>query len=483
MSEYGINIILYPREYNKRGHESLHSVRGVTSDGREINVKLRVPDKYLSLPYVPKISELADVDPRTQRYCMSSPDNSKFNREGVLLFSGAKKESTKRTKIDTYVASWVEVLANSSESADPILGFGRMEVNRSSRKISSIEKELSLYIANRASPDSIKALEDELNNPKNFSYSAIYYDIDAISTFGLKDKSRLKDFIIQAVNKNTSRGRIGGFLIRAIDRNGLIVKSSVREFFPRFSTISIGVNVGKVLFEEKRTELSAILTELDYFQFEIVPLLRVTTGPKSSEYYGEKDRYQKLINIFYQNGEPSICRIISRTTEYSDEGTTLLYRTYPLSVPLGHPGKLSANGLTNLKFREDTDHRQSFELREQDLIERPVGLTCDSSVIKRAYWLLDEILLDTANIIKDAKIHQSDEDSLGKEIYPKTNTEEFDNDEDSSDLDSENIHSGFIDKDLKSIEIQKPREKIETKNKGQADNLTGIAAFLTKRNA
>lgn len=450
----GINIILYPREYNKRGHEHLHSVKGMTIDGNEINVKLRIPDKYIAYDHIPRISDLANTDPKAKKYCLSSKNNCLRTREGVLLFSGAIKESDKKSKIDTYVASWVEVLANSSDSPDPMLGFGRIEVNKSSKKINSIQKELAFQIRNCADKETIDSLDQELINPKNYSYSAIYYIVNKACLFGVKDRTRLKEHIIQSVNNFTELGKVGGFMIRAYTSTGRIKKNSYREYFPRHSTISSGINIGKVLFEDKRTELSEILTLPDVVNFEIVPLVKVTTGPKSSEYYGSSERYKKILRTFYNGSEPILCRMISRTTEYIESGTTLLYKAYPLSVSLGHPAKLSKDGVLNILF----DHEKDTKGNSTSLLNlegRKIGMTRNIKVLQRASWMLNEKI----------------------PLLIKTNTDSNSALPNKNESTASSSTTNYVEKKPDNLE-----QEIVQKPDNVGDKLTGMAAFLARKN-
>jgi hypothetical protein len=389
-STNGINIILYPREYNKRGHETLHSVRGITSSGDEVNVKLRVPEKYKTHDNFPKISELASVDVKSKRYCLSSSVNSKSNREGILLFSGAKKEPIKKNKIDTYIASWVEVLSNGANSPVPIYGFGRMDVNKKSKKTASLKKQLNFHIENNSPQDLINDLQSEVDNPKNYSYSAIHYIHKKVMNFSHTEKIRLKDYFVQVIDNYTKIGKVGGVMIRSFDRNGLVIKSSYKEFFPRYSVVSSGIQIGKITFEDIKDDLFSVFDLPGAIQHEIVPLVKITTGPKSSEYYGDKERYSRLLNMFFDdNLQPKICKMVSRITEYIESGTTLLYKTFPLTIALGHPAKLSKDGIISLRFNSESIGSE-YESNQLNLNGIECGLTNDKSMIKRAYWMLGE---------------------------------------------------------------------------------------------
>lgn len=480
-SSKGINIILYPREYNKRGHETLHSVRGVTSNGDEVNVKLRVPEKYKSHNNFPKISDLASTDVKSKRYCLSSPLNSKENREGILLFSGSKKEPSNKNKIDTYMASWVEVLSNSANSSMPVYGFGRMDINKKSKKTASLLKQLNFHIENNSAQDLINELQNEADNPKNYSYSAIHYVNRKLMIFSHSEKTRLKDYFIQVINNYTEMGKVGGVMIRSFDKSGLVIKSSYKEFFPRYSVVSSGIHIGKITFEDIKDELLSVFDIDGAIQHEIMPLIKITTGPKSSEYYGDKDRFNRLQSMFFDdNKEPKICKMVSRITEYIESGTTLLYKAFPLTIALGHPCKLSKEGIISLRF-SDESRTSEYEDNELNLNGTKCGLTSDISMIKRAYWVLGQN--STAlDYYDDLTSKNEDESTDNTEINDEheENIEQSENKTTTSIIDSE---GESIDDMLIPIDNNKPKETHETiDEKKPVKELTGIAAYLARKN-
>lgn len=514
----GINIILYPREYNKRGNDSLHSVRGVTSAGDEINVKLRVPEKYKTHGNHPTIADLASKDIKSLKYCLASEFNSPKNREGILLFSGAKKEPSKNNKMATYIASWVEVLSNSANAPDPIYGFGRMEINEKSKKTSSLNKQLNFHIENNSPQELIEDLEKELINPKNYSYSVIHYISKKIQSFSLSDKSRLKDYFTQIIDVYTKRGRVGGVMIRAIDRDGLVIKSSYKEYFPKYSLVSSGVQVGKLTYENYRRDLENILKIKGVSQFELMPLVKITTGPKSSEYYGESDRFNRLKRTFFdKNGLPVVCKIVSRVTEYRDSETALLYKAFPLSIPLGHPAKLNKDNLLALQF-ESEGSQSKFDADGLNLEGIKIGLTRNTKIIKRAYWLLgesddsaeyySEVLKSNeteSNISKEDEVIDIEDVSHSKEddiqifepegensIHSIIESEGVDIDELFFTEDSmpENTTGSIEDNNEEQKEAENTldlevsnKEEQQIEKESQSTGLTGMAAFLARRNS
>lgn len=511
----GINIILYPREYNKRGHDSLHSVRGITSSGEEINVKLRVPEKYKSHDNYPKIVDLASTDVKSRRYCLASDLNSKDSREGILLFSGAIKEPTKKNKVATYTAAWVEVLSNSSDSPSPIYGLGRMEINKKSKKTASLNKQLDFHIQNNSAQDLIVNLQAEVDNPKNFSYSSIHYICMKTMLFSTSEKTRIRDYFIQSINNYTKIGKIGGIMIRTLNKDGLVIKNSYNEFFPRYSVVSGGIQVGKITYDSLKEDIDEILNINSSVQVEIMPLVKVTTGPKSSEYYGEKERFNRLKKIFFDDdGNPKICKMVSRITEYSESGTSLLYRTFPLTIPLGHPAKLGKDGLLSFRFDSESNNSQ-FENNNLNLSGIKAGLTTNTSMIKRAYWLIGEnssLIEYHENILSDEKdksqntkennlssINESKGESIEDLISSREDdsiTDEVENNETGNDevKYNENIETeNQVNTDEQSILVSKedvkeePQESskdvVEEENKEPANGLTGMAAFLARKNS
>lgn len=88
MSDY---IVFYPRKYNKRGEEALHSVQGVDSAGNEINVKLRISSALMSHEGCPSIAEFSRTDRKAKMACSASPENSPENPDGILLFTHCER--------------------------------------------------------------------------------------------------------------------------------------------------------------------------------------------------------------------------------------------------------------------------------------------------------------------------------------------------------------------------------------------------------
>lgn len=469
-NKQGINIILYPREYNKRGHENLHSVRGITSAGEEINVKLRIPDKYKNYENKPKISDLASKDPRSIKYCLASDFNSSKNREGVLLFSGAMKEPSRKNKIPTYVASWVEVLSNSSSSPNPIYGFGRMEINKRSKKTVSIQKQLSFHISNNSSQEIISDFEKEINDPKNFSYSSINYLFRKTKSFTPREINAIKGYFSQAIDNFTERGKVGGIMLRGIDYNGLVITSTYSEFFPKYSLVSSGVHIGKLTYENHKSKILEILKNKSISKIELMPLLKITTGPKSSEYYGEPDRFKRLKNTFFDNkNNPKVCKIVSRITEYADSESALLYKLFPLSIPLGHPAKLNKDGLLSLRLDIESSN-SNFEDGELNLEGIEVGATRNKALIKRAYWLLGE---DSNSIDYYTQLTNNSENN--------TNLKENKNIEESKNISNEN--NGNVDNDACSKNnFSADNSQVENENNDK-NNESEISSIIESEGA
>lgn len=134
--EQGNGLIVYPRRYNLRGKAELHSVFGVTPEGLEVNVKLRVPKEYLKEEAgwtIPRVGEFARTDIKAKMPCIATEANGPGpQREGMLIFSAVQPDDT---VANGYVAGWASVLAESANSPEPIVGWGRMEIERNTRAV------------------------------------------------------------------------------------------------------------------------------------------------------------------------------------------------------------------------------------------------------------------------------------------------------------------------------------------------------------
>lgn len=350
MESKGISIILYPRSYNKRGHNSLHSVLGVTPDGQEVNVKLRIEEKHQGQDYTPSIVEFAREDRKALSACIATADNGPEKREGILLFTQAIPDSKSSNSQNTYIAKWASVLAEDADSPEPFFGFARMQIAKNSSAISKLKAKLVEAKKSGASTSEILVLESRLQDTRNFSYPAIFYYPEQGSEIKDSDREGLFKALSQASAMNSRNNLLGGCMLRWVDSQKRVDPSRCVEVFPRF----IGA---KNSFESAVTFAKRIIRDygssllLGGGGIEIIPLVRINTGTVSSAHYGTQRRYETVNRLYYDElGTPLICRASARISYYEHNGRTYLSRLYALTEPLGDPRRLSLDGLFTKLF-------------------------------------------------------------------------------------------------------------------------------------
>ncbi|MCP1674175.1 hypothetical protein J2T57_001277 [Natronocella acetinitrilica] len=375
--EGGINLVLYPREYNRRGEEHLHSVRGVTQDGREVNVKLRIAKSLRDEAKAPRIAEFARTDRRAKSACLASADNGPERREGVLLFSRAIPEGAGRRGVQDYVARWAVVLAEDAESPDPVFGLGRLEVVRDASRARAGGSALS--------PAAASALESD---PRSYLYPAIVYHVEATARLPGGSPEAAETAIAALMEARTAAGIAGGALIRCINADGVCV-GEPSEIFVRFARGSNGYESGAARVRAHLAEERPVWARAREGELLVTPLSRIYHGAAGGSYFGSSARYQSLTRAFFDAaGDPQLCRVAIRVKHYADSGVTQLYRLYPLSPPLGGPGQLDGDGGFTLPGAADALKPAFSPPGAADWIERPL-VRLGGLPPARAAWLLD----------------------------------------------------------------------------------------------
>jgi hypothetical protein len=338
-----LSIVLYPRSYNKRGEESMHSVQGLSQDGTVINVKLRINDGMRKIAVPPSIIEFSRVDINAKSACVATDDNSPENRAGVILFSDVTFEKTELSGMKTYIAKWAVVLANKQDQPDPIFSIGRMHLNKSSGSIRKIRDAIMLAQMNKSPPEDIKELELKLKDPGNFSYPVITYSPEKTLTI----VPSARDAFVNAVLELASDANgvcVPGVLIRKINADNEVYAGCHEEVFARYLPSKLRYQNPNELAEDaiKICGHWAINT-FDGDRLQIFRISKIKSGPVANQFYSETNRLKKL-SYYYQNrlGQPAVCNIAIRVTE-SVTGGFFLYRVYPLGTPLGEPYKLGEN--------------------------------------------------------------------------------------------------------------------------------------------
>lgn len=338
-----MDIILYPRSYNKRGASHLHSVRGLTSTGQLANVKLR-PKPGDGSHNTCSISELARVDRKAQMACIATETNGPDAREGVLLFQGAERDPNSRADDPSFVAPTVEVLAADASCPEPIFGPARIEVRQQSPATKRIQARVEALKESEGGDlvaEEIAALQAELRNPQNFSFPAFIYQPHRAVRM---DKGR-DAFLKQCASiceAGTSEGFVGGVLIRTLKDDGSPYSGRHWEIHLRFKISLEGHESGTDLMQDwcdKRwPELAAGET------LEAIPFIRVNNAYRGNYYYGAPERYRHINEVFFDDhGEPMVCNCVVTVNRSQESGLHLLHRVFPISPPLCRPSDLASH--------------------------------------------------------------------------------------------------------------------------------------------
>lgn len=389
----GINIILYPRSYNKRGDESGHSVFGVTDDGTEICVRLKISEQYKDNDWTPSIAEFSREDFRAKMVCVARQDNSKKNREGVLLFSSATpvfSANKQSPGIQTYIAKWAHVLSEGKHTPEPVFAISRVEINSESATVRKIREDIRFLGDDPAKEDEIKQLNEMALDPRNFLYSAIMYHNEGLVTIP-SERSNLVSVVSEMLDIKRAEGIINGFMIRKVDQNGFVIKGSCREFFT-FYLRSKERNQNGLEFLERN---GGRLDEHGYLdgdhRLEIMPISKIQGSKVASNYYGSPENFKRLIKISGDNENKRACRSVVKSNATSGN-SVILNRVFPLSSLSGNPELLSKDGLFNKCYVGEKIKLANNTPSSEELVERPAGELVFSEIpVFRAEWLFSII--------------------------------------------------------------------------------------------
>lgn len=352
------SLILYPRAYNQRGGEHLHSVVGLTRDGREVNVKLRLEETHLGKPNAPSIAEFAREDRKARQACIAHPENGPDRREGVLLFTRVVEDTTNRGPLPVYIARWAVVLAEDADSPEPLIGYGRLAIERETPERRRLLRELE--DARQAGSDT-SVIEAALADGTKFQYPAIVYHPEELTQHDHEDRSGILKAISQAVDTHTRMGVAGGVLLRARTRDDRLANHLAPEVFSKYVVTArryqTGDEVAADIEHRQLGQICALGPVVD-----VLPLSRIHSGPRGNQYYGAPDKLKQSERLYErEEGEPAICRVAIRLTIFDDTQNTLLSRIYAMSGPLGAPAQLDRHGV-HLAFANPSDALHSESL-------------------------------------------------------------------------------------------------------------------------
>ena len=338
------NIILYPRSYNKRGDESLHSVQGVTAEGEEVNVKLRIPANAKIIGAKPSIAEFARDDYGAKNVCLATPENGPENPGGMLLFTGCEPDGSNRKGITSYIARWAHRLVADKDSPSPIQGLGRVDVSKMTSKNRGLATDIRAL--REAKPqgweERVAILETQLNNTVEFQYQLRMYRTAETRSFSLADREQWESHFSQLIDTQNVRGaRIGAF-VRIRQEGGKYLPEVASEMLPLFMTKTQRYQTGAEVLQwlhRQNPELPGLGEDA---QIVIVPIECHTAGTVFRKHYGAPERYSRLLQQYYPGGRAELCHLIASRSMH--EGEPMLLRAHPLTPPLAIPSKLAEDG-------------------------------------------------------------------------------------------------------------------------------------------
>jgi len=322
-------MVMYPREYSvDYNNPSMSYVRGVTQQGREVAIYLRIDEqvaeaaKNKDSATLPSIDEFAETKPTATRRCVASEDNSADKPQGVLLAEQVKPlkgDEAKNFGDGVFVgeAKWMSIL-QMMDYCPATIGPGFVDVsfsfkvdNETKVKIGNYHKLYRQYLNGGENVDKL-ALDEELDSLQReiinerkamFSVVTLRPEEMVFSSLGsdLGDNANdrvqaFSDMIKEPLERATRNGQYGGAIIRV--RRGDKVSSNL------YDTLNMRYDgkKGEVMdFEDlfqnflkfgNQNLIKAIRTpskRRDDMVLEILPCVRTNVGPRSY------DRYKKDI--------------------------------------------------------------------------------------------------------------------------------------------------------------------------------------------
>jgi len=369
MTKITNTLILYPRSYNKRGQENLHSVQGITLDGRDVNVKLRLSDEKReeynqSEKTTPSISEFSKTDLMAKMACIASDNNGPKlgdKCEGMLFFRDVFEE-----KSGVFIAGDARVIRVNSYEAMPIIGVGRMEIEKNTYEVLNARDKLSKL--SEESKEEREHLLGIINNPYNYHYRSIIYQHE--DSFIFKDGVGFQEAFASLIDKSTKNGCIGGVLLKAYNQDGKVVDRYTREYFSLYHAGKGTYQTGYEMIKHIEPELSPLLKKLgeEVQSLMIMPILKYQSGARGNKAYAV--RYEKLIANFYDKDTPVVTDVVV-TIKYVQEGeSALLSKVHVMTERKGGISELSSDGT----FRDVTDLNEEVISIHSKIIFTPYGI-------------------------------------------------------------------------------------------------------------
>lgn len=388
MNEYkGSTIIFYPRSYNKRGDESLHSMVGMTSEGDLINVKLRLHEKYLQRDNPPSVAEFARNDYRAKMACIATDDNGPDKPEGILLLSKCVKEGRDRTRnLDVYIARWADVIATDSLSPKPIFGLSRINIQDNSTQVKKL-RSLAAQSKQKGNLEDAKSYEEQMEDPRNWSYPVITYYPEDLVRVVAGNRDELTEKGAPLVDKYCANGLVGGLAVRCLNSNGQVIKDSYLESHCRIIVSESRQQTGYEMIKSLLEDWPETYDEPVSF-WEFFPIMRLNSGPYANRAYGEPSSYSFVERTYYYKDRPRVCNGLSRISYFEQTNTSLLSKHFKIGEPLGDPAKLDRQGGFSMTFSGEGLKLANLH-DKKPIIETPFGLGSMNDIPDRAIWIIN----------------------------------------------------------------------------------------------
>ncbi|EGR2855708.1 hypothetical protein DMW10_30595 [Vibrio parahaemolyticus] len=439
-----MNIILYPRVYNKRGAENSHSVLGVTHEGELVNVKLRL-DKVTENS--PSIKEFSRDDRKAKQACTATKDNGKDKREGVLLFTRCFLDEKDYNNNETnYVAKWATVLCEDKDSNEPLIGFGRLVIPKDFEIYKSLAEKLQVALE-KEEDDEIDSIKTEMAKYSSFSFPGIIYSHDKIRTFISSEIEEARKYVKQSIHETFQSGMVGGFAIRLLTKDYKVIPNSYLEVYqkynPKTKEYITAKQTADMYFDSDHARTAFKSNE---FLIDIIPLKRMNSGKFTTKHYSSKNVYPMVKSLYSTiKGNIKICKVVAKTYNFVnpqnfDETKVLLDRMHSLSEPLGHPMRLSKDGTMSLLLRGETSDSINTDTEKFYWVGNdPSRMSMTRN--QRILYLLDKGHMPTSS---KGRVNDTVQ-LIENDSYPINNDDDDDSSENIQNSSSENMKSNKME--------------------------------------
>lgn len=358
----GKTVILYPHEYNLRGGDSKGSVKGVTHDGRLVNIKLRVTGNVRNTEAIPSISSFSKTTLfESKMSCLASPNNSPSNPLGILIFTDCEPEKARDPDpvySTYYISRWAQILRNGHTPWDgtdcdlPFIGLGRLVIDRQSKAIRDAKESIAFLQQERPPEwqEAIRRNEAIIADFKAFDYFVYGYFAQKESRFDLHDQDGLVGWMnTQLGDGMTSTNK--GFLIR-LESKGAIIREAVAELFPIYlRTFQRPQNGSELLAYFRKLH-----PELDSFEdgvLRVIPMIKVAGKKIFKDSITSPSVFSRLEETYYLQGSPIVFPLAVKIDRLENR-ERLVNKIHLMGPSVGDPYLLSKGGEADLKYFGET---------------------------------------------------------------------------------------------------------------------------------